>query len=292
MIVLSRKVIGKKVFWHDGFLHLPGFFPPAEVMRWRQAALARGKTLADLLSDAVLSEIVLEPRIHELAREILGGDPVYFGDSTAAIGYNGWGFHKDNSDRLDGSAPDWQTDRYPLIRFAVYCQDHDPAPGGIEFRRGSHMVPDYETGEYVAPKIRVGDLLVWNFRTSHSAGTRKLKLLGTQIPHREWIYRLDRRLGLERFMQQASETRVGLFLTFAKEDPLLDRHIEYLKQRVYPWKMWEASHWSDDVRRKPAKLDLSLIDLTRLEYDGRRVHEEYHPLGAQFAQGAGADIIA
>ncbi len=60
-------------FWRDGYLVRSGFFDPVDVMRWREAALARGKTLADLLSDDVLREIVLHPRLITLARELLGG---------------------------------------------------------------------------------------------------------------------------------------------------------------------------------------------------------------------------
>ncbi len=265
-------------FWWDGFLVLPNFFGAAEVMRWRRAALARGPTLADLLSDDALAEIVCDARIVAAAREILDGDPVYFGDSTAAIGYNGWGFHKDNSDRLDASAPDWQTDRYPLIRFGIYPQSHDPEPGGLELRRGSHMIADYTSGEYLSPRVQPGDVIVWNFRTSHSAGVRKLKWPNIRVPHNKWVGRLNQRVSLEWAMRQQPVERVGLFLTLAREGPLLDRHIEYLKQRAYPWDIWAQSDWSPMVRQKTVAAGLKLIDPTSLKYDGRPVHVDYHPL--------------
>lgn len=277
-MILSSDAIDIEQFWKDGFLHIPGFFPVAQVERWRTRAIDRGKTLADLLSDDVLQDLVTDPRVVGLARSILGGDPVYFGDSTAALGYNGWGFHKDNSDRLDAAAPDWATDRYPLIRFGVYCQDHDPDPGGLELRRGSHLIANYTDGEYVTPKIRRGDPLVWNFRTSHSAGVRRIKLLGTRLPHHKWIGRLNQRVNLEPLMRQPSQTRVGLFLTMALRGPLLDRHIEYLKNRSYPWEIWAQSSWDDEARAKAAAVNLDLIDLTTLEYDGRKVHVDYHAI--------------
>ncbi len=265
-------------FWRDGFLLFPRLFDPEEVLEWRDAAISRGKTLADLLSDDVLREVVIDERIISIAREILGGDLVYFGDSTAALGYNGWGFHKDNSDRLDRHAPDWQVERYPLIRFGIYPQSHDPEPGGLELRRASHRVADYTTGEYVAPKIRPGDLLVWNFRTTHSAGVRRLKILGTRLPHNKIIGRINTRIDIDWLMQKPSAQRVGIFLTLAKQHPLLDRHIEYLKQRDYPWDMWRSSKWTPDTRQLVEAAGLSLIDLTKSEYDGRELHEHYNPL--------------
>lgn len=265
-------------FWRDGFLHIPRFFAPDEVLKWREAAMARGSTLADLLSDPLLQEIVFDPRLLALSREILGADPVYFGDATTAIGYNGWGFHKDNSDRLDGNAPDWQTDQYPLLRFGIYCQDHDPEPGGLELRRGSHLIADYTSGEYVTPAIRVGDLIVWNFRTSHSAGVRHWKMLGSRLPHGKWMERLDRRIGFGPLTRKAKTERVGIFLTLAKDDPLLQRHIDYLKQRAFAWGIWGESHWQPDVWGKAKDAGLKLIDLTQLEYDGREVHVAHHPI--------------
>ncbi len=179
---------------------------------------------------------------------------------------------------MDGGAPDWQTDRYPLIRFGIYPQSHDPEPGGLELRRKSHMIADYTSGEYVTPKIRPGDLIVWNFRTTHSAGVRKLKGLGIRVPHNLWIERINNRMSLEWLMQRPTTERVGIFLTLAKEHPLLDRHIEYLKQREYPWEMWRSSHWPPETQKLADASGLKLMNLTNLEYDGREIHLHHHQL--------------
>ena len=40
------------------------------------------------------------------------------------------GFHKDNADRVDPNAPDWNG-RYTVLRFGIYLQDHYRHTGGL-----------------------------------------------------------------------------------------------------------------------------------------------------------------
>jgi hypothetical protein len=67
-------------FWRDGFLVLPKILDPELVARWRRIALQRKDSLADLMSDEVLRDVVLDVKLIAIARELLGAQPVYFGD--------------------------------------------------------------------------------------------------------------------------------------------------------------------------------------------------------------------
>ena len=106
-------------FWRDGYLILRNVFSADEIATYRQAAKRVLVPTADLLSDPTLTDLLLDDRILSIAKSILGGTPTYFGDSNVSIGPTGSGYHKDNCDRYDRKAPDWSTDRYPLIRFAL-----------------------------------------------------------------------------------------------------------------------------------------------------------------------------
>jgi hypothetical protein len=270
-------------FWRDGFLVIPKVLDPALVQRWREAALERENKRADLLTDPVLQEVVLNETLIGIARQILDCERlVYFCDSTAAIGRVGWVFHKDNSDRIDASAPDWTTDRYPLIRFGIYTKPHGgDEPGAIEFRRGSHLVADYTTGERCAAATQPGDLVVWNARTTHSANQRISKVFGwSPSPDMNTLtFRVLRRSGAEHWLMKGERTtRVAIFTMFAKEHPLLHRHMSYLKTRSYPWEMWKASHWTPEVRALARQRGLDLLDPTGLRWDGSPVSDVWVPV--------------
>jgi hypothetical protein len=267
-------------FWRDGFLVIPRVFDPAQVQRWRERALQRQNKASDLLTDEVLREVVLSETLLGFADEILGDQPIYFGDSTAMIGPSGWGFHKDNSDRLDAKAPDWKVDRYPIIRFGVYTQPHGKEPGSIEFRRGSHMHPDYTTGERFAAPCEPGDVIVWNSRTTHSANSRIVRGLGIRMMPDPYAipFRAITRFKAEWLFQPLKQERVALFVSYGRDDPLLDRHIEYLRHRAYPWDAWKVSNWSQQTRELAQARGLGLIDVTAFEYQGWPLAKDYAPI--------------
>ena len=270
-------------FWQDGFLVVPHAIERDLVARWRRAALERENRSADLLSDPVLREVVLHERIIHYAREILGAQPVYFGDSTADIGQGGWGFHKDNSDRLDGKAPDWSTDRYPMIRFGIYTKPHGGRePGSIEFRRGSHLIPDYTSGDRVTTSTNPGDLVVWNSRTTHSGNARVVRGIGFRpLPDaHSFGFRAFSKMRADRWLfRREAEPRVALFFSYAVAGPLLDRNLAYLRTRAYPWEMWGASHWSEEVKGMARSRGLMLIDPTNFRRDPNVVvNANYKPI--------------
>src|SRR3954462_4462530 len=94
----------------------------------------------DILSKDELRYTVLDDRILHLVKTVLGGNPVYWGDSNYHFGVGFRGFHRDNVDRTDMTAPDWDGD-YPIVRLAIYLQDHKNYSGGLKIRVGSHVNP-------------------------------------------------------------------------------------------------------------------------------------------------------
>ena len=269
-----------ETFWRDGYAVRRNMFSPSEVVRWRLAALDRGGVAADLLSDDILGEIVLDPRLIEMAREILDADPIYFGDSTATIGDAGTGFHKDNSDRYDARSPDWQVDRYPTIRFGIYTQSHSPGrPLGLDLRRGSHRHPDITSGKWVTPTISPGDVLVWNGRTTHSANSQILRGLNRRVKPNGWLWRILVRTPSKALLARHPQKRVALFVTYGREHPLLDRHIAYLKTRTYAVEKWRGSSWPEASRRLAAERGLVLLE-PELD-DVVATHDEYRQLAYQ-----------
>lgn len=268
-------------FWQDGFLIIRNALPQEKVAKWRERGLRANKR-QDLLSDDILAEVVCEPLIVDTARQILGGDPVYFGDSTVMRGTEGGvGFHKDNTDRLDWNAPDWKAERYPFIRFGIYTQPHGKLPHGLDLRVGSHHHADFTSGKIVSAEVEPGDLIAWNGRTTHSGNSKIFRVTRRRLKpdlSKLFVRAVNRLGGMPWLFIDHPQERVAIFTSYALEGPLLDRHIEYLKQREYAVERWKLSQWSNVTRQMADDAGLRLIDVTRFEHDGRELHRFYHPI--------------
>lgn len=266
-----------EAFWRDGYVILRQLFTPDEVAGFRRSALERGRRKADLLSDKDLSEILLDSRVLDAFRAILGaGELVYFGDSSTMIGETAAGFHKDNPDKHDAAAPDWQVDRYPIVRMGIYTADHSLYPDGVDLRQGSHNTVSLTHGRHVQPDTRVGDVVFWNLRTSHSGGAMKFR--GRPVDPESLAGKVLRRLPALR--DKPIGERVAIFASMGRAGPQLDRFIEALKRREYALEGWAASHWSPAVRERAAAAGLTLREPGEevKSEPPRRVTREHVPL--------------
>lgn len=271
-------------FWKDGYVIIRGVFSSSEVEGWREAALHDGQA-TDLLSRQGLRDLVCDARLVGLARDLLGGRPVYFGDSTAAIGAGTAGFHKDNTDRYDASAPDWCIKRYPTIRFGIYTQPHGRLPAGLDLRIGSHNLPGPLDGRPISAHLEPGDLIVWNGRTSHSANSPRLRLLGSWVVPNGFVWKVIRGLRLEASVyQKHPRRRVALFVTYALQHELLDRHIAYLKTRAYAVENMRGLHWDEDSRAMARRVGLGLLQPDPSDALGQNV--DYAPIPYDLAAPA------
>src|SRR6185312_9768049 len=112
----ANLAIDKATFERDGYLIVKNVFTKDEVEQIRKEAYAsaeqdKQKNLSfgynpklssatyfrgDVLSKPQLRHVLLDDRIVQIAKIILGGDPVYFGDSNYQIGTGFRGYHRDN----------------------------------------------------------------------------------------------------------------------------------------------------------------------------------------------------
>ena len=255
-------------FWRDGYLLIKNVFSAEEIKELRRDALrvlaeqeAAGLveptgsvTIAqgDLLSQEALRRLVVDGRMLRVVRSLLGEEPVYFGDSNFQVGRGGRGWHKDNRlpDRFEHSAADWRG-RYTLLRFGVYMQDHSHHSGGLGIRVGSHhpsplvkalekvpparlrVLASTSYGKPICVASEVGDLVVWNLRTTHSGNVVRLR----PLPQRKLPTWLEN-LAPSGLCLPEDERRVAMFLTYGIDDDHLRRYIEYLKSRGYVDGAW------------------------------------------------------
>jgi len=251
----SNDGIDTDSFWKNGYLLIRGVFTPTEIAKLRGYALQSASHKGDLLSNPSLRGVIVDPRILRIAHAILGETPVYFGDSTCLIGDKSHGYHKDNADRDDINAPDWQS-KYTLLRFGLYLQDHSTHSGGLNIRVKSHNVANTSEGRNIYLRTKPGDLAVWNLRTSHSGSARLFRFVRNLQLEPDQADRLPRFL-----FERAQAERAALFWSYGLNDHHLRRFITYLKTRTYAVTAWKNSQYGPDVWESVKGRDLSLRDL-------------------------------
>ncbi len=241
----NKLVIDKQRFDKDGYLLIKNVFSAKEIKQFREDAykqyeIDKQKKLdfqlpnlatkakyskGDLLSKELLHRALLDDRILTIARTILGSNNiVYFGDSSFQIGTGLRGFHRDNVDRTDMTAPDWQGE-YTLVRLGIYLQDHKNYSGGLKIKSGTHKNAD---GKVVFVDNEIGDVAIWSLKTIHSGNAVRLKLFpnfSINTAGKENLIPLF----LKKDQQQE---RISMFMTFALKSSHLDRYInEYTIKR-------------------------------------------------------------
>lgn len=174
--------------------------------------------VGDLLGMEELSDldyIAFDPRVVRYAKQILGNDIVYFGDSMVRIGNGGRGFHKDFFDESDPTPGD--------VRFALYLQDHSRHSGGLKIRLGSHRHVSRHRGTMMNVPSRTGDLVVFYLRSSHTGNNVRLKGLPELCLHPKLENHLPRAL-----IAPEERERICVLWTFGVRSPHLDRYIKWI----------------------------------------------------------------
>ena len=263
-----------ETFWEKGYAVLPGVYSPQEVAALRQAAYESREQGGDLLANPRLRHVLLDGRMIEVARKLLGTDDiVYMGDSSVSINGTQRGFHKDNTDRLDPQAPDWES-RYSQLRFGIYCQDHSKHTGGLNLRIGSHDVPDTTTGENLYLQTTPGDLAVWNMRISHSGNGMLLKDPSAPFP-----------LPDEQDSIPADEVaprdgdRIAIFAHLGADDAHAKRYGDYLKTRTYMVDAWRERPYDAEALEEARTVGLTIRNLPDevMSDPNAGLHEKWKP---------------
>jgi hypothetical protein len=258
-------------FWEQGYLLIRNVFSGDEIEEFRRHALERSRRSGDLLSHPELRKVLLDQRVLGVASQILGGTPVYYGDSTANLGQHSFGFHKDNADRDDINAPDWKS-RYSQIRFGVYLQDHSCHSGGLRVIPGSHnavMNPGLKPKNV---RSRSGDLVVWNLRTDHAGAAIMLKLLPWLYIERGETWGREPRILLpitrpfrmkipRQLLASEGPERAALFFSLGLDDAHLERYLNYLKTRAYMVESWKNTEYGADVWEAVKGKNIKVLDM-------------------------------
>lgn len=198
----------------------------------------------DLLSKPQLRNvdyILLDSRIVDCVKQLIGPEVVYFGDSSVQFGEGARGFHKDNVDKNDPNGQDWR-DKYTVLRVGIYLQDHSLHSGGVKVRLNSHNYVSRHRGKSYNVPSELGDIVIWNLRTSHS---------GNNILLKNW-QGLSLHPRLERLVPDflkipEQHERIAAFCSFGTPGHHLDRYIQYLGTRKDSCEHWRRSGVGIDV---------------------------------------------
>lgn len=260
-----------KSYKKDGYVLLKNVFSPSEVVNFknRVALLAKATNVdgslvaGDVLSEESLRSILLDDRILDTLRVLLGPKIVYFGDST--VRYDATegtrGFHKDSL----GDFEDPSSTEHPVLRIGLYLQDHARHSGGLKVRRGSHRhaflgrsslkrlfvsaspqgalkLASFRLGWAINLDIEPGDLVIWNHRIFHSGYAVRLK----------WLPGLCINPRFEKYIPKSwtrsyDGPRAVLFASFGAPSISMDRFIKDRVEHASNIGHWEACHFDDPV---------------------------------------------
>ena len=213
----------------DGFLLIRDVFTDEEVEEIRhdirETDRECGGVQTDLMSHPRLRGILLDQRIIDIFKQLIGEDLVYFGWSSfrcADTRTSPRTFHNDSKGDPSNLHSKYLADpiatNYPVFRFGLYLQDHATHSGGLKVRVGSHRQFLLKWGElkralsgklswrgfprgrlYNVPST-ARDVVVFNMRTHHSGHCLRLK----------WITQLAFPAVLENFLERWLPARVFL----------------------------------------------------------------------------------
>jgi hypothetical protein len=264
-------------FWRDGYQIVRDVYTADEIEAFRRDATESRGHGGDLLSNPRMRRALTDGRMVDVARKLLGSDEiVYAGDSSFTINSKQHGFHKDNADRNDPKAPDWQS-RYTILRFGIYLQDHYRHTGGLNLRHASHNTVSLKEGKHLYIRNHVGDLAVWSLRTSHSGNGTLLTWPRWKSPEPPvkpeqfpWYYR----------PANADGDRMAIFAAIGLDDAHHHRYVDYLKTRTYICRIWSKSPYDETAIAEAEANGLEVRNVPK-EIQGDDTvgqHEKWEPI--------------
>lgn len=270
MSIDSSSFDAKSRFQNDGYVVVPSVFPPSHIEAAKSELLRTAEDHGNLAKQVrriggaslpqqaaaypAARQLMFSDQVIALVTELLGEQPIYFGDSSVSFGAGYTGWHKDNrvSDRADGRAPDWQGD-YDLVRVGIYLQDCKHHSGGLLIRAGSHrrapMMPGWieKRARFLGPLVRrinkfrsrfigtarfvdsrPGDVVLWSLRTTHAGHAVRLRGAPGLLFDPRVQQAIPRPLRIS-----VDGDRVAIFATFARRGEHFDRYREYIMKRDY-----------------------------------------------------------
>ncbi|MDP1773820.1 MAG: phytanoyl-CoA dioxygenase family protein [Methylobacter sp.] len=277
-------------YQRDGYILLKKVFDSAEIadFKSRIANLATSDAEAvslqgDALSEVSLRSILLDDRILDAVKVILGPRIVYFGDSSYRydLGEGSRGYHKDSLDDFE----DPSSTEYPIVRLGVYMQDHVSHSGGLKVRRGSHKhvfigrsslkrlfspnphgflkLASFRLGRSINLDTEAGDLAIWSLRTIHSGHAVRLKMFPKLCINPRF----------EKYIPKAwalpyDGPRSILFGAFGAPSECLEGYIKNRAEDSSNRERWKRSHYDDPAivdacSQKGVELRFDVMELSR-----------------------------
>ncbi len=209
---------------------------------------------SDLLSIPSLRHVLLDPRLLRVIGELLGGEPVYFGDSSVRFGANGVrAWHRDNVDRTRRRGQDWHG-FYPLLRCGLYLQDHSLHSGGLALRPHSHQSKRLLPTLPVLAGSKSGELVAWNMRTVHCGEVVRMRgMPGLALnPRVQSLLPAPMRVAED-------HKRIVLFMAFGLPSSHLDNYVAYLRTRHYMQRSWSNSRFGSEVWDEAERAGLHML---------------------------------
>ncbi|MBD24890.1 MAG: hypothetical protein CMG46_07785 [Candidatus Marinimicrobia bacterium] len=243
-------------------------------------------TCPELMSCPSLSWVMVAPRVLDIARILLPGRICYYGESYLnyedSIGprtkspFNTP--HIDARGSRESLTPFWSSPTDSIFRgyrFAVYLQDYKNWSGGLMVGIGSHRgnlkqfgigapakveykilkfgdvaftVGWPETPLYNVPS-EPGDLVIWNLRTLHSAGARRL----IARPEMAMLPKFEEEIyeKLPKAFLPVPGPRNAVFFDYGNEVEEVDLYIKHRRFKHRPEELVVAKDWcydNDEIR--------------------------------------------
>ncbi|WP_353950320.1 hypothetical protein V6K52_11810 [Knoellia sp. S7-12] len=251
-------------FWVKGYAILRDVYTPDEVERMRAEAREHRVNGGELMAGP-LKHVLTDGRMAKVVQKLLDTDKViYGGDSSATINGKIRVWHKDNTDREDPDAPDWD-DRYSQLRFGIYLQDHTEHSGGLNLKVGSHEICDLTSGETIYVKNNPGDMIVWSMRMTHSGAGTLLKDPAARFPEpHEWNAFPPEQVAPEH------EERIAVFAHLGADDKHGRRYLDYLKTRTYMVQAWRRQPLTPEGIAELEAVGITVRDMPAEVRDDKR----------------------
>ena len=272
-----------KNYQRDGYVLIKGVFNNAEIAGLRQRIEQLPEKRGDALSIDPLRPILLDKRVLEPVKALLGDKIVYFGDSTVRCESDGGFryFHRDSQQDFE----DPSCTEYPVVRLGIYLQDHAAHSGGLKVRRGSHRhaflgrenlkrllfgkpygplnPAALRLGRAVNLDIEAGDLIIWNLRIWHTGYAVRLKMLPKFCVHPR----------LENYIPKALllpdiKPRMVIFCVYGAPSANMETYLKDRAEHHSNKEFWKFSHFDDpavvnDCAEKGVELRIDALQHSR-----------------------------
>jgi hypothetical protein len=241
----------------DGFVIVKNLFAKNEIEKLREIVknhfshkgvpCAYGLTQPNAAVEVPEIEwLFYHPKILSVMRQLLGQETIMFTSHCDVHSRTMSGWHKDDGFQvMEGGyfgEPMYDNPNCRVYKVALYLQDHFYNLGGLTVRKGSHHFPSIDEGEEVYLKTRVGDIIVFDVRLTHTGQRDFVPISQLRKPldfvqkGLEKIRKIDRNrsnLYFKKIYDKFSGDRLSIFFTYGVPNQhTIDFAINNMKRQI------------------------------------------------------------